>query len=74
MSRSRFASDACPHCGADDDGDLTFYEFADDEGSAVAVGCLRCGAHGPVVRGPLIGEVSDDHREAAVRAWNERAA
>jgi|SRR5215831_4983659 len=63
----------CPHCATeDDDNDIVFNEYGDDEGQAITVACARCGATGPVVRGPLIGRCTAAQHALAARLWNAR--
>lgn len=71
---AKFKAASCPFCGTvDNDVDIVFNEFSDDEGSVIQIGCVQCGATGPMVRGPLIGRCTAEQDAQALALWNERS-
>lgn len=71
-----YVAASCPFCGTTDEPphEHVLHEFGDDEGSAVQVKCSGCGAFGPIVRGPMIGDCTNEQCAQAVALWNGRPA
>lgn len=43
------------------------------KGMVCFVECRACSAHGPIVKGPMIGDCTDAQRARAIAKWNRRS-